>query len=103
MIDLGDLLILPSFCVQVAGHPHGPTLEKFARNSARCNAPRKEDKVACDVKGLSWIADWSEEDGLKTLYVGSDFATATTAVRDIKREIGFAVGLYERGILKWDE
>ena len=87
----------------IAGHPHGPTLEKVARSSARCNTPGQSNKVGCDLRALSWIAEWSEESGLKTLYAGSDFATSTTAVRDIKRKLGFAVGLYERGILTWDE
>lgn len=88
--------------MQVAGHPHAPTLEKFAKNSARCNGLGKENQEGCDVKGLSWISAWNEEDGLKTLYAGADFASATTAVRDTKRKIGFATGLYERGILTWD-
>ena len=85
----------------IAGHPHGPTLESIAKDSARCNAPGSVGKEGCDAKGLSWISEWSEKDGLKTLYAGDDFATSTTAVRDVDRNVGIAGGLYERGILTW--
>ena len=86
----------------IAGHPHGPTLEKVAKNSARCNALGTKNKEGC-VKGLSWIAEWSEKDGLKSLYVGDGFGTCSTAVRDVDREFGIASGLYERGVLTWDD
>lgn len=86
----------------VSGHPHGPTLEKVAKNSARCDAPGSENKDGCE-KGLSWIAEWSEEDGVRTLYVGDGFGTSSTAVRDVERKIGIATGLYERGVLTWND
>lgn len=85
----------------IAGHPHAPTLEKIAKNAARCNDPAYVSKDGC-VKGLSWIADWSAKDGFRDLYVGDGFGSSSTAVRDVKRNIGIAVGLYERGILVWD-
>ena len=87
----------------IAGHPHAPTLEKFARKSAFCNDPAQVNNTDCSERGLSWIAEWSEEGGLKTLYSGAEFATSTTAVRDVGRGVGFATGLYERGILAWRE
>lgn len=86
----------------IAGHPHALTMEKVAVNAARCNDPNDKVKQGC-VKGLSWIAEWSEKDGLRDLYVGDDFGTSSTAVRDVERKIGFAVGLYERGIMVWDD
>ena len=87
----------------IAGHPHGPTLEKVAKNSARWNAPGAKGKEGCDFRGLSGIAEWTEEDGLRMLFVGDEFATSSTAVRDVDRQIGVATGLYERGVLVWNE
>lgn len=86
----------------IAGHPHAPTFDKVAKNAARCNAPGGENKKGC-VKGLSWIAEWTEKEGLRDLYVGDGFGTSSTAVRDVERRIGMAVGLYERGVLVWDD
>lgn len=86
----------------IAGHPHALTMEKVAMNAARCNSPGDQNKEGC-VKGLSWIAEWSEKDGVRDLYVGDGYGTSSTAVRDVQRKIGIAVGLYERGVLVWDD
>lgn len=86
----------------IAGHPHGPTLEKIARSSARCNSPGSPNTQGCET-GLSWVAEWSEAGGLRNLYVGDGFGTSSTAVRDVGRKVGFATGLYGRGLLTWDE
>ncbi|USW50093.1 Putative six-bladed beta-propeller, TolB [Septoria linicola] len=80
----------------IAGHPHAPSLEKVAKNNRFC-----EGRAECALPKLSWVAEWSEEDGLKTLYSGSDFGTSTTAVRDWQAGIGLVTGLYERGLLTW--
>lgn len=86
----------------IAGHPHGPTLAEVSKNAARCNGRTSGEGEDC-VKGLSYVADWSEEDGLRTLYVGDGFGTSSTAVRDVGRRFGFVSGLYERGVLTWGE
>lgn len=87
----------------IAGHPHTPTLEKIAKNNARCNADGSENKEGCELRGLSWISEWSEKEGLRNLYVGDDYGTSSTALRDVTRDVGIGVGLYEKGIMSWKE
>lgn len=86
----------------LAGHPHPPSTEHVAANAARCAT---ESKEGCEenVKGLSWISEWNEEDGLTHLYVGDEYPTSTTMVRDHERAIGMAVGLYAKGVLTWED
>lgn len=91
--DSGKLLI--------AGHPHAPSLEELAKNSARCNGIEDQSSGKCDHKAPSAIAEWSEQGGLVSLYLGLDYQSSTTALRDLDRNIGIAVGLYEKGILTW--
>lgn len=85
----------------IAGHPHSPTLGKISKNIAQCNSPGGGKEGDC-VQGLSWIAEWGEQGGLTTLYKGRNFGTSSTAVRDVDRRFGLAIGLYERGLLTWD-
>lgn len=86
----------------LAGHPHPPSSEHMASNAARCASA---DKAGCeaDVKGLSWIAEWSEKGGWRDVYVGDEYPTSTTMVQDRERGLGMAVGLYARGVLTWEE
>jgi arylesterase/paraoxonase len=53
----------------------------------------------------SWVAEWDGNDAgeLRKLYVGDEFHTSTSAVRDVKRGMGLVSGLYERGLLVWNE
>ncbi|KAK5113987.1 hypothetical protein LTR62_003110 [Meristemomyces frigidus] len=81
----------------IAGHPYAPSLEAVAKCS---EAKQARDKCP---KAPSWIASWTPAGGVQDLFVGSDFGTATTAVRDVGRGIGIAVGLYEKGIMTWSE
>ncbi|KAF7186430.1 Serum paraoxonase/arylesterase 1 [Pseudocercospora fuligena] len=86
----------------VAGHPHAPTVEKTQWRNGACEVSKSLSEMEyCKFPRLSWIVEWGEEDGVKTLYKGSEFGTSTTAVRDWERGVGFAVGLYERGMLAW--
>ena len=85
----------------ITGHPHPPSLEKVARHNRFCEDPATASTETCDLPKLSWVAEWSEQEGLKTLYAGSDYGTSTTAVRDWTAGIGIVTGLYERGILTW--
>lgn len=86
----------------LAGHPHAPTTELVASNAAKCASPSKEG-CKKDVKGLSWISEWSAKQGLKHLYVGDEYPTSSAAVRDRDRGIGIAVGLYAKGVLVWED
>ncbi|KAK4505979.1 hypothetical protein PRZ48_003944 [Zasmidium cellare] len=87
----------------IAGHPHAPTLEKASKNNRFCQHPGAKNDERCISPKLSWVADWSEQDGLSNIYVDSEFGTSSTAVRDASRGLGFISGLYERGILAWKE
>lgn len=87
----------------IAGHPHAPSMEKLAKNSARCNSVGNESKKGCDrIKAPSMISEWSERDRFKTLYAGIDYDSSSTALRDVDRQIGMAVGLYAKGMMVWD-
>lgn len=87
----------------IAGHPHAPSLEKVSKNNRFCQHADAEKDERCKFSRLSWVSEWSEEGGLSHIYVGSEYGTSSTAVRDASRGMGFASGLYERGILSWVE
>lgn len=87
----------------IAGHPHAPSLEILARNNGACVKGGQESEEICRAHRLSWVAEWSEPTGLKTLYSGADFGSSSTAVRDVARGVGFVTGLYNRGLLVWRE
>jgi hypothetical protein len=52
----------------------------------------------------SWVAEWdgNPEGKLRHLYVGTEYGTSTSTVRDVKRGVGFVVGLYEPGVLQFE-
>ncbi|KAF1834150.1 hypothetical protein BDW02DRAFT_525959 [Decorospora gaudefroyi] len=86
----------------MAGHPFGLALMKVSQARANCEMNgTEEQKKACECTSPSWVAEWSEEGGLKTLYKddGEEFCSSTTLVRDVGRGVGFVSGLYERGLL----
>ncbi len=85
----------------IAGHPHGPTLEKVAKSNRFCHSGVAEEREKCFTEGLSWVAEWSEVEGVKTLYVGDEYGTSTTAVRDVGRGVGVVTGLYAEGVYVW--
>ncbi|SMY21852.1 unnamed protein product [Zymoseptoria tritici ST99CH_1A5] len=87
----------------IAGHPHAPSLEILARKNGVCVGSAEVEEEVCKDARLSWIAEWSEKDGLRDLYVGKGYGTTTTAVRDERRGVGIAGGLYQEGILVWKE
>jgi arylesterase / paraoxonase len=86
----------------IAGHPHGPTLAKVAVNNRFCQEQWVKDKPECQARAPTWVSEWSEAEGLKTLYVGFEYGSGTTAVRDVKRKIGVVSGLYEKGLFVWE-
>lgn len=88
----------------IAGHPHAPSLEILARNNGACFKDLElEEERVCRAHRLSWVVEWSELEGLKTLFSGGEFGSSSTAVRDSGRGVGFVTGLYHRGLMVWRE
>jgi hypothetical protein len=51
------------------------------------------------TKATSWTAEWSDSDGLKNLYVDTEYPSSSTVVK--AQGIGIIVGLYAKGIFVW--
>ena len=87
----------------VAGHPYFPTFDAVMKTQHEFDL-EKGDSVDRPRAG-SWVAEWdgNAEGVLKKLYVddGMEYGTSTSGVRDAKRDVGFVVGLYDRGILQY--
>ncbi|XPS94155.1 hypothetical protein M3J09_003480 [Ascochyta lentis] len=83
----------------VAGHPFAPALMGVAQSRAECRVTGVG--ADCNCTAPSWVGEWSEAGGLKTLYRddGGEFCSSTTVVRDLERGVGIVSGLYERGVL----
>jgi hypothetical protein len=86
-----------------AGHPFPPALDKIAANQRFCHGVEAATDPRCQFDRLSWVAEWSEAEGVKDLLIGSDYGTSTTALRDVKNGAGFVTGLYEKGLLRFTE
>ncbi|KAI1291566.1 putative paraoxonase [Xylaria venustula] len=94
----------------IAGHPHVPSLAKFAKTRHVCNSP---DELAGADAGVretcsslaapSWAARWTQEGGVENLYVDTEYPSSATVARDSDRKIGIISGLYAKGILVWRE
>lgn len=90
----------------IAGHPFVPGLMKVSKARAICDLNGdEEERKACDCSAPSWVAEWSEEGGLKELYKnsGEEFCSSSTAVRDVNRGVGIISGLYQRGVMVFKE
>ncbi|KAK8877059.1 paraoxonase [Apiospora arundinis] len=92
----------------IAGHPHAPSLGKFAATRHVCNSPEERAKAEPAVQELcekmkvgSWVAQWTQAEGVKHLYAGTDFPTSCSAIRDLGRKTGIISGLYAQGLLVW--
>jgi arylesterase/paraoxonase len=86
----------------MAGHPFAPALVKTAKDRATCDMQGSEEaRKACECTSPSWVAEWSEEGGLNTLYKdnGEEFCSSSTFARDVGRGFGVVTGLYDRGLL----
>jgi arylesterase/paraoxonase len=87
--------------VLMAGHPFAPALVKVAKHRVNCDMEgANEQRKACHCTSPSWIAEWTEEGGMKTLYKdnGEEFCSSSTFARDVRRGFGIATGLYDRGL-----
>lgn len=110
---LPDNLSLHGGKLIIAGHPHLPSLSKFTFTRHICNDPKELVKASGDMKeyckagesgqgqATSWVAEWTEKDGVKSLYAGTEYPTSATAARDAERGVGIISGLYAKGILVW--
>ncbi|RYO81190.1 hypothetical protein DL762_007259 [Monosporascus cannonballus] len=94
----------------IAGHAHPPSLTRFTATRHICNDPaelaRADPETAwyCETATApSWVSEWSEEDGLRDLYVGTEYPSSATAARDADRGVGIVAGLYAKGLLVWRE
>ncbi|KAM3454530.1 hypothetical protein MY3296_002987 [Beauveria thailandica] len=92
----------------ISGHPHLPSLAAIAKSRHVCNdaevlaAASDEEKEACaKAIGLSWVAEWSEEQGLRNVFVESIYGSSTTTVWDGQAGFGLITGLYEKGLFTW--
>ncbi|KAF4472926.1 Six-bladed beta-propeller [Fusarium albosuccineum] len=94
----------------ITGHPFVPLVTKFAHTSHICNDPKELERADQSMKdycatrvATSQVSEWSEAEGLKHLYIGTEYPTSCTAVRDAKRGVGIVTGLYANGILVWKD
>jgi len=91
----------------VAGHPWAPGFEEVSSRNREFDLDGVgEGKPESErPKAGSWVAEWdgNEEGTLRTLYVGMDYGTGCTAVRDVENGVGLVTGLYEKGIMVWRE
>ncbi|CAH0047638.1 unnamed protein product [Clonostachys solani] len=94
----------------IAGHAHLPTLAKFTESRHICNFPEKLAETPSEVQeycrsasATSWVSEWSEAEGLKHIYAGTDYPTSSTFLRDAQRNVGIIVGLYAKGIMVFKE
>ncbi|KAH7192571.1 uncharacterized protein B0J16DRAFT_411276 [Fusarium flagelliforme] len=92
----------------IAGHGHMPSLVKFTHSRRICNEPGEYERADVKAKELcerseavSWTAEWSESEGLKNLYVDTEYPSSSTVVKDADRGVGIITGLYAKGILVW--
>ncbi|KAG5923150.1 hypothetical protein E4U42_005040 [Claviceps africana] len=93
----------------IAGHPHFPSLVKFTQTRHVCNEPAllaqasQRDKEYCESgePAPSWVVEWSEEEGVRNLYVGTEYPSSATAAKDPGRGVGIVSGLYAKGLLVW--
>lgn len=86
----------------ISGHPHPFSMVEFAKTRDACNSGTGAEKdQACARRASTGVADWTESEGLKVLWISDEFATGCTAVRDVGRGVGIVSGLYEKGLLVW--
>ncbi|KAH7226098.1 hypothetical protein BKA60DRAFT_591569 [Fusarium oxysporum] len=94
--------------LMIAGHGNMPALAKFTQSRRFCNDPFEYERADPTVKescvklqAVSWVSEWSESEGLKHLYVDTEYPSSSTAVKDAGKGVGIISGLYAKGILIW--
>ncbi|KAI3320287.1 hypothetical protein HD806DRAFT_507050 [Xylariaceae sp. AK1471] len=91
-----------------AGHPHLPSLNKFAHSRHVCNNPNlfteegKDERQMCaNMSAASWASEWTPDRGLEHIYAGWEYPSSASVVRDREASLGFVTGLYARGVMIW--
>lgn len=94
----------------IAGHPHIPTLGKFAATRHVCNSADELAKADAEMRETcetlaapSWVSRWTPDGGLETLYADVEYPSSATGLRDSERKVGVISGLYAKGIFVWRE
>ncbi|KAI5459152.1 hypothetical protein BGZ63DRAFT_271711 [Mariannaea sp. PMI_226] len=88
----------------ITGHPHPPSLTKYATTRALCNSEEGKTAEVCkEATPGTWISEWTAEGGRKDLFVDTWYPSGCTTARDVERKVGIATGLYGKGILVWKE
>lgn len=88
----------------IAGHPHPPSVSKYAATRALCRSEEGESAEVCkSTSAGSWISEWTAEGGRRDLFVDTWYPSSCTALRDVERKTGIATGLYGKGFLVWKE
>lgn len=92
----------------VAGHPHLPSLGRFARSRRICHRPdaleeqgQEARDMCASVGAASWASEWTPGGGVQHIYAGWEYPTAASVVRDRERGVGIMSGLYAKGLLVW--
>jgi len=86
--------------LMIAGHPFAPGLMQVSKGRPECDS--EGEKKECGCWTGSWVASWSEEEGVKTLMLSGGeqgVCSSSTAVRDGGRGVGFVSMLYGKGIV----
>ncbi|KAI1338397.1 putative paraoxonase [Xylariaceae sp. FL0016] len=96
--------------LMIAGHPHIISLSRFAKSRHVCNDPASLASASPQLQlecakftAPSWVAEWTPEGGLKSLYADTEYPSSATAVRDADRKVGIVAGLYAKGVMVWTE
>ncbi|GAB7332687.1 hypothetical protein MBLNU13_g04437t1 [Cladosporium sp. NU13] len=88
----------------ISGHPHPFSMVAYAKSRDACRSGvGAEKEKACALKAATGVAEWTESEGLKVLWMSEEFATGSTAVRDAGKGVGIISGLYDEGLLVWKE
>ena len=95
--------------ILISGHGNIMAFDKVMRTRAFCNSAEGQGSEKCkNITSPSFVVEWEDvsdesESAMRELYVDDKFSTTTAAFRDNKRGKAFAMGVYERGLLLWEE
>ncbi|KAF3404125.1 Serum paraoxonase/lactonase 3 [Talaromyces pinophilus] len=89
----------------ITGHPHPPTLDKMRLERFECLMNSAVGNLDCvDGKAPFWVAEWSADAGVKTLFTSKDrLAGGCTSLRDTEYNVGITLGLYGKGAFVWKQ
>jgi arylesterase/paraoxonase len=96
----------------IAGHPYPPALKKVALTNHQYafgddqdgwvegKLPEPRKPVEERPRAPSWVVEWdgNQQGVVRDVYLGMEYGTSTSFVRDVGRRVAIIVGLYERGV-----